>query len=103
MSYGNKIIHNSLKDEMNKSYCYFCGVKLVDDIIVKQEDSCCERMDTIKDNGMNICKTCAVVNGYDLQPPYIDFYKNMYKIRRKSIYIYIYIYIYKKISYYKYG
>ena len=79
-------IHDALK-EMDQLVCDFCDVKLVDDIIVKQEDPCCEKMDLIQDNGMNVCKSCGVVNGYDLQPPYVDFYENMYKKRKKSVYI----------------
>ena len=44
-------------------------------------------MDLIKDDGMNICKKCGVVTGYDEAPEYIDFYENEYKMRRKSEYI----------------
>ena len=76
-------IHNTLK-EMGQSVCNFCDVKLVDDIIVKQEDLCCEKMDLIKDDGMNVCQNCGVVNGYDLQAPYIDYNEDMYKIRKKA-------------------
>ena len=35
-------IHNELK-EMGQFACDFCDVKLVDDIIVKQEDPCCKK------------------------------------------------------------
>ena len=79
-------IHDALK-EMGQLVCDFCDVKLVDDIIVKQEDWCCGKVDMIKDNSMNVCKNCGVVNGYDLQAPYIDYNENMYKTRRKSVYI----------------
>ena len=79
-------IHDALK-EMDQSVCDFCDIKLVDNIIVKQEDLCCKNMDLIKDNGMNVCKNCGVVDCYDLQGPYIDNNENMYKIRRKSVYI----------------
>ena len=81
----NSIIHDELK-AMGNSICDFCDVKLVDDIL-KQEDPCCEKIDLIKDDGMNVCKNCGVVNGYDLQAPYIDFHDNKYKMRRKSVYI----------------
>ena len=81
----NSIIHDELK-AMGNSICDFCDVKLVDDIL-KQEDPCCEKIDLIKDDGMNVCKNCGVVNGYDLQDPYIDFHDNKYKMSRKSVYI----------------
>ena len=35
-------IHNELK-EMGQLVCDFCDLKLVDDIIVKQEDPCCKK------------------------------------------------------------
>ena len=54
---------------------------------MKQGDPCCEKIDLIKDDGMNVCQNCGVVNGYDLQAPYIDFRDNKYKMRRKSVYI----------------
>ena len=44
-------------------------------------------MDTIKDNGMNVCKNFGVVDCYDLQAPYIDFNENKFKFKRKSLYI----------------
>ena len=84
MSYCDKIISNFLKDEMNENYCDFCDVKLVDNIIVKQKDPCCKnKMALNKDNDMNCCKSCGVVNGNDLQPPYIDFHENKYKFKKK--------------------
>ena len=81
-----KIIHDEFKN-VGQLVCDFCDVKLVDNIIVKQEDPCCEKMNLIKDDGMNICKECGVVYGYDVAPEYNDFYENKYKMKRKRVYI----------------
>ena len=35
----------------------------------------------------NVCKSCTVVNGYDLQAPYSNYNEFMYKIRKKGVYI----------------
>ena len=37
-------------------------------------------------NGMNACLNCGSVHGYDYADEYIDFYENMHRIRRKSVY-----------------
>ena len=74
-------IHHALK-EMDQLVCDFCGIKFV--ININQEDFCCEKMDMIKNNGMNVCKNCGVVNSYDLQAPYIDFNKNKFKFKRNQ-------------------
>jgi len=37
-------------------------------------------------NGMNTCLNCGSVNGYVYVPEYIDFYRNMHLMRRKSVY-----------------
>ena len=56
------IVYSFLKDEMNESYCDFCDVKLVDNIIVKQEDPCYKnKMALVKGNGVNCYKSCGVV------------------------------------------
>ena len=85
MSYDSEI-HDALK-EMDQSVCDFYGIKLVDNIIVRQEDPCCEEMDLVKNNSLNVWQNCSVVDCYDLQAPYIDFNENRFKFKRKSVYI----------------
>ena len=36
---------------------------------------------------MNVCRKCGTVNGYDLQPPYIDYNENKFKFKRNKLYI----------------
>ena len=47
-------------------------------------------METVEDmetvNGMNICVNCGLVHGYDYVTEYFNFYDNMHRIRRKSVY-----------------
>ena len=44
-------------------------------------------MDIIKDNAKNVCRSCGSVHGYDFANKNIDFYENLFKIRKNSIYI----------------
>lgn len=80
----DQIIHDELK-EMSQLYCDFCDLKLEDNVLKKEEGDCCENMELIKDDGMNVCINCGLVDGYDLVNEYIEFYDNMYRIRRKSV------------------
>ena len=82
--YCNKDIHIELI-EMGKNYCPFCDIELME-VDLKPSDTCCHKPDVISDNGMKICKNCGQVHGYEIVKEYIDFYENMYKIRRKSVY-----------------
>ena len=47
---------------------------------------CCDDRQIINDNGKNVCCSCGSVHGYDFANENIDFYENMFKIRRKSVY-----------------
>ena len=79
----NVEIHDGLK-ESGDILCPFCNEKL-QDYLVKEQDVCCDKQEIINDNG-HVCKNCGQVNGYDAADEYVDFYNNMYLIRRKSIY-----------------
>ena len=35
---------------------------------------------------LNVCKSCGVVHGAPILYDYIDFYQDMYKIKKKSVY-----------------
>ena len=76
-------IHDELKNMM-ESTCPFCDQQLVE--VVKVVEPCCseQHMETV--NGMNICINCGSVHGYDYVKEYFNFYDNMYRIRKKSIY-----------------
>lgn len=79
----NYQIHESLKN-MEEFTCPFCGQILVESD--KVVELCCGEQDIENVNGMNVCLNCGSVHGYVYVDEYIDFYENMYRIRRKSIY-----------------
>ena len=49
-------------------------------------DLCCDCQDIINDNGSIVCMNCGVVQGYNFEEEYIDFYKNRHRLNRKSVY-----------------
>ena len=84
----NTQIHDELKN-MEESTCPFCDRLLVevDKVEVdKVVESCCCEQDMENVNGMNVCINCGSVHGYDYVQEHVDFYEDMYKIRRKSVY-----------------
>ena len=84
----NSVIHDELKS-MGEPTCPFCDRLLVevDKVEVdKVVESCCCEQDMENVNGMNVCINCGSVHGYDYVPEHVNFYENMYKIRRKSVY-----------------
>ena len=79
----NSQIHDELKNMM-ESTCPFCDQQLVE--VVKAVEPCCSEQDMKNVNGMNVCLNCGLVHGCDYIAEYFNFYDNMYRIRRKSIY-----------------
>ena len=79
----NSQIHDELKS-MEECTCPFCDLLLVE--VDKVVEPCCseQNMETI--NGLNTCVNCGLVYSYNYVPEYVDFYANMYRIRRKSVY-----------------
>ena len=86
----NFSIHNELKESGN-IFCSFCNQNLEyfdekpQDRLAKY-DLCCDCQDIINDNGMLVCRSCGIVQGYKLSMEYINFYENRHKLKRKSIY-----------------
>ena len=80
----NSVIHNELKN-MEEYTCPFCDQQLAEvnsSVVV----SCCSNQEMLNDNGVSLCTNCGSVHCYDYVKEYVDFYENMYKIRRKSVY-----------------
>ena len=80
----NKDIHNELIN-CGEISCPFCDQNLDSDKKPK-DDLCCDNQDIINDNGMLVCKSCGVVQGYNFVKEYVDFYENRHKFIRKSVY-----------------
>ena len=70
--------------------CPFCNNELGSDEKPRdysvKYDLCCNRQDIINDNGMFVCQTCGIVQGYAVAKEYINFYENRHKFKRKSVY-----------------
>ena len=69
--------------------CPFCCVILhnEDDIKTDNDDNCCDKKELLVDDYQMTCQNCATVDHFIYKNDYIDFYENMYKIRKKSVYI----------------
>ena len=79
----NSQIHNDLIND-GELMCQFCEKQLMN--VKKVEELCCIMPDKMIINGMNTCVNCGLVDGCNYVQEYFDFYENMYKIRRKSVY-----------------
>ena len=76
-------IHDELIN-LEQSTCPFCDQLLVEGD--KATMLCCSEQNIEHDNGMKVCVNCGSVYGYDNATEYIDYYENIYKIHRKSVY-----------------
>ena len=81
----NPEIHNELK-ESGDIVCPFCDQKLEDSNEKPKDDECCDNQDVINENGMQVCRSCGVVQGYNYVKEYVNFYDNRHRFVRKSAY-----------------
>ena len=82
----NSKIHNEI-ETLGGIFCPFCDRKLEDSYEKPQDRyDCCDSPDMINDNGMLVCRICGIVQQYESSTEYVDFYENIRKIRRKSVY-----------------
>ena len=78
----NSQIHDELKN-MGEGSCIFCNELLYagDNFV----DHCCDKQDILEDAYSTVCQNCGT-QSYKYTSNYIDFYENMHRIRRRSIY-----------------
>ena len=76
----NLILHDEFLN-MGEIICPFCDKQLT--TLPNTVDPCCSEQDM---NGENTCINCGVVNSDIYVTEYFNFYDNIYKIRKKSIY-----------------
>ena len=74
------------KLSQNDINCPFCEHQISDYYTTKKSD-CCEQPDTTEDTGRLLCINCGEIGHEIFKDNYIDFSENMYKIRKKSVYI----------------
>ena len=79
----NSQIHDELKN-IEESTCPFCDQLLVEGDNTTQ--LCCSEPNIEHNAAMNICLKCGSVHSYDYVNEYINFYENMHKIYKKSVY-----------------
>ena len=75
--------------ELKQNICPFCKQPLEDE---KKRDNieeyylCCDCQEIVINNGYIVCRNCGIVQGYKKAKEFINFYENLYRIRRKSVY-----------------
>ena len=75
--------------ELGDAFAPFCKRTLEDE---KPRDRsvkyylCCVCQDIINDNGLIVCQSCGVVQGYKTAREYVNFYENIHRMKRKSVY-----------------
>lgn len=77
-------LHDGLREDGAIS-CPFCNNQIAE-YQTTEAESCCENPDVINDSGTRVCRFCGQVDGYEEAQDYVNFYDNMFKIRKKSIY-----------------
>ena len=83
-----EICNNNIHDELiaiNQDKCPFCEKLLIHGN--NKLDKCCLDYKIEDIDGIYTCISCGLVNGVVYKSAFFDFYENMYKIVRKSIYI----------------
>lgn len=84
LSHCNSEIHEYILNDLEYIVCPFCDQK-IGQHSVKKEEPCCDNQELINDESI-VCKNCGIVQGYQNFVEYVDFHKNKFKIRRKSVY-----------------
>ena len=82
--YCNSDIHDYLKE--SEVVCPFCDEKIEDSNKKPKDDECCDNQEVITTDGMQVCRSCGVVQGYNYAKEYVDFYENRHRFIRKSVY-----------------
>ena len=75
--------------ELKQNICPFCKQPLEDEKkcdIIEEYYLCCDCREIVINNGYIVCKNCGIVHGYKKAKEFINFYENLYRIRRKSVY-----------------
>ena len=77
-------IHDDLIN-MEEAICPYCFELLVKGNTTT--DLCCENPQIDEIDGIQVCRSCGLVHSCLSKSDYLDFYENIYRIHRKSIYM----------------
>ena len=80
----DKTIHEELIN-IGDNICPFCEIVLIN--VEQIEYKCCEKKLLYDVDGIKVCIFCGQVDSCIFKCDYFNFYENMFKIKRKSIYI----------------
>ena len=76
--------HMYLLNEENQAICPFCDEQLAD---VKSVETRCSNKPNITVDGFKIvCTNCGLAHGFQSANEFVDFYENIHRIRKKSVY-----------------
>ena len=84
-------LHKSLIKSGDIVFCPFCNHNLKDldekpRYCLEKYYLCCDCQDIINNNGMIVCRSCGIVQGYKMAREYVNFYENRHRMKRKSVY-----------------
>ena len=82
----NKEMHNELAQSIYRQ-CPFCNTDLKNNNVKYIPKACYNNQNIESTDGSYICLSCGKQSGPDFQNPFVNFYENMYKIRKTSFYI----------------
>ena len=87
----NMELHESLIESGDIVFCPLCenNVKELEGESqgsVGEYYSCCDWQNIVNDNGMLVCRSCGIVQGYETAREFINFYENIHRMKRKSVY-----------------
>ena len=75
--------------ELGDVVCPICKRALEDEKLRDRSEkyySCCDWQNIVKDKGRLVCRSCGIVQGYETAREFINFYENIYRMKRKSVY-----------------
>ena len=81
----NKDIHDELIN-CGELICPFCNQKFESSNEKQKDILCCDNQYIINDDGMLACLSCGIVQGYNYVKEYVNFYDNIHRFIRKSVY-----------------
>ena len=73
---------------LEQSICIYCGELLIEGN--KEAIPCCNEPNIENLNGINTCIQCGVIHSCSFDKEYTDYHANLFKIRKKSVYIRFY-------------
>ena len=68
--------------DRHRPFCY----KQLNEYVKQETESCCETHNILNETGILVCGNCGQIEGYNTVNEYLNFYENLHKIKKKSVY-----------------